>query len=255
MLRILCVVMLLGIAAGTALADVIDVTVNGSVSGSGFTQGPCTLGSPGCTAEPSGPARTTIPFSLSGTDTQLGSSSFTSNPTLNGSSVFATEDTVFCIPQGIVNCPPGTGEALYIDLTDGYNPGGSLTFVSSATESMSISFSLTDPSLVTLYGGEILGTASNGGEVLDSMGNIILQPPVLGDASAVLQPGAYQLDASVGATDQVEFSQSGDITNSELFLTAQFSPVPTPESRWTILAALLPAILAGYVLSHRPRAY
>ena len=74
MLRNLC--MMIGFVAlgiGPALPDVIDVTVNGTASGSGDLQYVCGLATPGCVQDDGLPPLFTVPYSFSGTNTQLGS--------------------------------------------------------------------------------------------------------------------------------------------------------------------------------------
>src|ERR1700733_4865296 len=62
------------LAIGPTLADVVNVTVNGSVSGSGSVTTYCleNLGSPECSANGSNQMET-FPFSFSATNTRLGS--------------------------------------------------------------------------------------------------------------------------------------------------------------------------------------
>jgi hypothetical protein len=239
--------MMIGVGAlgiGPALPDVIDATVNGTASGSGDLKFVCSLATPGCVQGSSGPPLFTVPYSFSGTNTDLGafdaSGSAASFPwSIEG---FADQST------------SATSDALSINLTGGY-------FVTapfySATESdqVSVSFDVTQESVIQLLGVVILGSASNGGELLDSDGNVILTVPLDSSSpiSTVVQPGMYQLDASASASSFGSLADNLSVTNLNLILEADVTPV-VPEPQWTVFAALLATILGGYAVSRRRRA-
>jgi hypothetical protein len=196
----------------------------------------------------------TTPDSLSGTNTELGSYSAANSstgplPGVGGEELYANETTSVCVQTPTLRCQPASGDALYIQLTGGHSAGIAEFYSAQESENVSISFDLTEESLVTLYSEDLIGTGSNGGEVLDSMGNVIFQIPVDSTGSSLLQPGMYQLDAAVNGRAQGLY-QSGDFTDSNLLLTAQFEPVPEP--RWAVLV-LFAIALAGLVVSRRRR--
>ena len=117
-----------------------------------------------------------------------------------------------------------------------------------AYDNISIYFDLTTESVIQLQqGGDLVDTISSG-TLLDSHGSVIL-PDILGlPASAVLQPGMYQLDASMQGGGEPAYSPG-----VEYDLTADFTPVPTPEPRWVLVAAFLAIMLSGCAISGRCR--
>jgi hypothetical protein len=242
MLRSLCLLIGLGvIAASAAFPDFIDVTaVNGSVSGSGDLQFVCSLGTSGCVQIPPAPPLFTVPYSFNGTNTELGlfsaSGSADSFPwSIQG---HASQDT------GITS--EATSEVLSIALTGGYSVTAPF-YSASENDEIAVSFYVNQESVV-LVGGSLLGSASNVGELLDSDGNVILTLPLdSSPLSTVVQPGMYQLDASAGAGAFGSFGDDLNVTNLELYLSADVTP--TPEPRWTVFAALLATMLGGYGVS------
>ncbi len=240
MLRSLRIVTVLGVMAGTALPDVIDVTVNGSVSGSGSYLVGCALSTQGCVVTPGGDFLT-FPYSFSGTNTELGAfgaSGSTTPAGPPGMEGFADQNTV------------ATADALEISLTGGYSASGVPFYSGSENNSISLSFDVTEESVVQLLGGGVLGSASNAGELLDSDGNVILTLPLdTLSVSTIVQPGMYQVEAAAQGTSNGSFGANADVTNLELYLTADITPVPEPPG--ALVAALLAAMLGGYVVSRR----
>lgn len=247
----------LSIAVAPALADVVDVTVNGTVSASGTISAVCALSTPGCVAGQDGaPPLLTTPFSFSASDTQLGSftqSWSATNPILGSLQPSVSETTSLCIAGPSTSCPPGTGDTLDVELS-GAHSGVATYYSTQETEDMPLSFQLTDPSEVTLYSSLPLGSGANGGEILYSTGmNVLLQVPVDGAASMYLAPGDYELYASVTGSATGSFlDTSNPITDSTLYLTAQFTPV-VPEPRGVFVATMLCALIRGGVVSRRKR--
>jgi hypothetical protein len=72
MRRLLLLIGLGSLAIGPALPDIIDVAVNGSVSGSGELTFACAPVTPGCASNRVSGYFLSIPYSFSGTNTQLG---------------------------------------------------------------------------------------------------------------------------------------------------------------------------------------
>lgn len=250
--RLLFLIGLASLAAAPALPDIIDVTVSGSVSGSGTVLEPCDpTFTQGCMRYGGGPYSVYIPYSFNGTNTQIGSFSASSGPTVSGpgpgGAGFASENTSLCLAP--TPCPPTAGDAIYIELTGGHSAFG---YYYTATESagITISFDLTQESEATLYSG--VGLSSGG--LMDSNGDVLLPIPQAGPASTVLPPGAYQLkDSDSGGSQGTAFSQTGDVTDFDTFLTAQFTPVPTPEPRGAVFGALA-LMLITFPASRRRRA-
>jgi hypothetical protein len=140
---------------------------------------------------------------------------------------------------------------LSITFTGGYFVTARV-YGASESDQVSLSFDVTQESVIQLLGGLILGSASDAGELLDSDGNVILTVP-LGSSSpisTIVQPGMYQLDASATAGSFGSFAGNLSVTNLDLFLTADVTPV-VPEPRWTVFAALLATTLGGYAVSRR----
>ena len=247
------------LAAIPALADLVNVSVNGTVSASGRLSVVCNPNddTPGCMPGGNGvPPLVTTPFSFSASDTQLGSfsQSWTATTIIGGLvQPFAEENTSLCLATPSVGCPPASGDALYVELTGGH-AGPAISFTTQETEMMTISFQLTAPTDATLYSSSFLGSAANGGEILDSTGtNVLLSVPLNSDASTFLPAGSYELFVLDSGGAFGSLFQSGSVTDSELFLTAQFAPVPTPEPRSASIVTLFGAI-CGSLLRRRRRA-
>lgn len=167
MLRSLCFVIGLGLLGiRPALPDIVDVTVNGSVSGSGFLTIACALSTPGCIAGPGGDFLT-VPYSFSGTNTELGAFS-------DSGSTVSTTGIDFPYPalaQGYADQDTtATADALDITLTGGHSASGAPFYGGSENDNISVSFDLTGESLVQLSGGIPSNSAPTTGELLDSDG-------------------------------------------------------------------------------------
>lgn len=247
------------LAAVPAGANLIDVTVNGTVTASGSVSAVCNPNdsTPGCMpGEDGAPPLVTTPFSFSASDTQLGlfSQSWSASTVAGGSvQPFVDENTSLCLAPPSLGCPPATGDALYVELTGGHS-GSAITYMTQETEMMTLSFQLTAPTDATLYSSSFSGGAANGGEILDSTGtNVLLSVPLNSDASTFLPPGAYELYVSASGGAFGNLYQTGSVTDSNLYLTAQFAPVPTPEPRAASMAALLSAAICGFLVRRRRR--
>lgn len=244
-----------------ALADLVNVSVNGTVSASGSVSAVCNPNddTPGCMPGGGGvPPLVTTPFSFSASDTLLGSFSQSwSATTIIGGLVqpFADENTSLCLAPPSSGCPPASGDGLYVELTGGHS-GAAISYTTQETEMMTMNFQLTDPTDVTLYSSVPLGSTTNGGEILDSSGtNVLLSVPLNSDASTFLPAGSYELYVSDSGQASGSLFEPGSVTDSQLYLTAQFAPVPTPEPRTASITALLSAAVCGFMLRRRRRAF
>jgi len=199
---------------------------------------------PGCVQNDGGPPLFTVPYSFSDPNTQLGpfdaSGSVGSSPFSVGS--FADQNTAV------------TPDSVFINLTGGYFASAAF-YSTSESDQVSISFDVTQESVIQLFGLLLLGSAADAGELLDSDGNVILTVPLDNSSpiSTVVQPGMYQLDASAGAGAFGSFASNLNVNNLNLILTADVTPV-VPEPQWTVFAALLATMLGGYAVSRRRRA-
>ncbi len=257
---ILFFVAICSLAAIPALADLANVSVNGTVSASGSVSAVCNPNddTPGCMPGGNGvPPLVTTPFSFSAPDTLLGS--FSSPPwnatTIIGGTVqpFSDENTSLCLATHSVSCPPASGDGLYVELTGGHS-AAAISYSTQETEMMTMSFELTDPTDVTLYSSVFSGSTTNPGEILDSTGtNVLLSVPLNGDASTFLPAGSYELYVSDSGRASGASFEPGSVTDSQLYLTAQFAPVPTPEPRAASITALLSAGVCGFLLRRRRR--
>ena len=256
MLRSLCVLIGLGsIVVGPARADIINVTVNGTVSGSLLGQTECDNPSPPDCVQiaPPGPSFQTFQSSFSGTNTQLGAFSASGSAISTGQAFpasvqgFADQNTT------------ATANTLDIELSGGHSTSAVTLFVVSENDNISVSFDVTKESVMGIF-SRVSGMATNGGELLDSKGNVILTIPINAypfnqPPPTILQPGTYQFEASVsGGEFSTSFPPNGSAVDFDLLLDTSFTPVPTPEPREALLAALLATMLSGYVVSRRRRA-
>ena len=245
-------------AVGPALADIVDVTVNGSASGSGGYATYCfpPPGSPepsGC-FQPGGPG--------SGPYVYLGDYTFSQTNTALGmfsASGSASPAEMYVAPASVSSYADqnttATADSLNIDLTGGYSTSPIFSFYSNEQDSISVGFDLTEPSVVLFQGGLYpgVGLAPNAGELLDSNNNVILTIPFAQfGVSQTLQPGLYYLDSSVSGSDRGSFvSSASGGEDFNLSLSATFTPVVTPEPRGSLVGALIVAMLGGFVISRR----
>lgn len=249
MLRSVRIAIVLGaLAVSPALPDIVDVAVNGSVSGSGSVTVECGVGlmnpPPGCVEVYPGLYLKTTPFSFSATNSgQLMYSDSVSqppglNPLLQAFPYQTTSPDI---------AGPGT---LEIDLGDDYSDFGLVNFQLLENDSISAAFDLTQESMLSLVLVSEFGGATGSAELLDSDGNVIATLPSAGSTAFLdlLAAGAYQLDFSMsgGAEGSYNSNTGGDFQAS-LFATA--TPIPEPEPRWTLLAVML----GVYVVFRRQR--
>jgi hypothetical protein len=88
--------------------------------------------------------------------------------------------------------------------------------------------------------------------LLDSQGNIIFAMPFpFGSASAVLAPGTYYMDASVGGSANGLMGNGNNVEDFAWMLNSSFTPVATPEPPVAFVAALAAMMLCGYEISRR----
>ncbi len=254
MLRTWCILIGLGsLVVSPALPDIVDVTVNGSLSGDGYIDVACGIATPGCFG--SGEIfRLSVPYSFSDTTTTLGDFSDSGGASLpspfDGSvDAFAYENTT------------ATAQSLDITLQGSHDDSGVFASASGeGNDSVSVVFDLTVPSVIDLSGFNG-GPGPIAGQLLDSHGNVLLVITANVDStSLVLEPGTYQLDASAEGSFFDDFEADccgGPFENGNIFnvdLHADFTPVSTPEPRGAILAALLSLVLGCSVVYRRRRA-
>jgi len=242
MLRNLSVIGLAVIAIGSVQADVVDVTVDGPVSGSGSVTVACGNSTPGCVG-----GLFTSDYNFSDTNTALGpftDSGSVTSPIFNGAtaSSFASQDV------------SSTIESLGFLLMGGHS-AISPSYTASESDAVTVGFDLTESSMVQLTGvvfGPAFG-ASDAGELLDSGGNVILAIPTIGSpfASVLLAPGSYELKGSVSGGGSGAAFESINVTDFTLSLEAKFTPVATPEPRGVVLTALLASMLGGFAAARR----
>lgn len=253
MMRRLFLLIGLGLSAiGPALPDIINnVTVNGSVTGSGAVSTICQQGAPECLPVIGGTNLASFTFSFSAVNSQLGEFSAsggvssTGPPETDTASIDASESQNTTATAGALDITLGMTDA---------TSGAVFGFSVDLLDSVAVGFYLTEESEIQLTGNLFFGfdppLSVNTGELLDSKDNVILVVPSFGgnfSASAVLQPGMYILNDSVenGAAG----GESGLDQLFEADLNASFTPIPEP--RWIIIATLLAALLGRYVASHR----
>jgi len=237
--RFFLVIGLGSLAVISALADIVNVSLNGSVSGYVEVTVGCAPVTPGCVQTPYGDFLT-VSDSFSGTGSASGSAvdPFNSDISMAASadqSITATPDALAISMEGFIS-----------GLATGYS-GANLN------DSVAVSFTLTQESEVQLTDNPFYPQYfSNSGELLDSTGNVILVVPSFPSVSAstVLQPGTYQLDDSMVAFAPGNYTYLDE--EFGLDMNASFTPV-VPEPRWAILAPLLATMLGGFVVSRRRR--
>jgi hypothetical protein len=237
---------------GPAPADVVDVTINGSLSGSGSMTTECfDLGSNCVGTAGMPPYLETVPYSYSATNRVLGAAF-----EISGNAVGIGPDVLGSLEYHGFQEVTATADSLDIALEAGQMPDEVLSWDGTAAETISLGFELTEESVIQLDVSPFGPFGTTSGDLLDSHGNVILTMPFpFGSASAVLAPGAYYMDASVSG------SESGSITGSEnnvddfaWMLDSSFTPVPTPEPPAAFVAALLAMMFGGYEVSRRRRA-
>jgi len=242
--RRLCGLIWIGaLTISPALPDIVDVSVNGSVSGSGSVTVACALSTPGCMAVPPFGFFITVPYNFSATNTSLGS--FSDSGSASGEpsfpatvSSFATQDT------------SATSQELDIVLTGGHSATSAPSYTASETDNISVSFELTEPSIVELAGGGF-GIGPGVGELLDSNGNVILTVSSPVPEFGELGPGTYQLRAAASGGGFGAFASDVRTTDFDFSLDGSFTPIPEP--RGAIFAAMFAIVLGGIALSRRRR--
>lgn len=228
------------LAIGVARANVTNVTVNGSISGSGSLAVECGFNPvnppSACVDVFEGFFVETLPISFSGTNTMLGE--FDAGANVEGD--FLGAYLVASAQQNTSATANSLGISLYGSVSYLGNQGQA-----NATDTVDVSFDLSTASSVQLSGFDELVATSDTSELLDSHGNLILAVPSgNGSVATVLQPGAYQLEASAsGGFFGGTGSEDADLLS--LTLNADFTPVQTPEPRGAFLAVFL--TLAAWV--------
>jgi hypothetical protein len=224
-------------AIGPALADVTDVTVSGSVSGSGTLSVECfTPGVGDCPLPTVGLApHETVMYSFSG-NTQGSGGAMPPDVPASFIEAYADQDIT------------ATSDDISVTVSAGFSAQGVALFVdTSETDDVLVSFDLTQASLVTFGAG--VGEVAD--ELLDSNGNVIATIPSSSATLVTLTSGMYTLkvDASGGTMEAIPGGQL-NITDLQYTLDASFAPVPEPSG--VPFAAFLGLLIACIV--SRPRA-
>jgi hypothetical protein len=224
------------------------VTVKGSVSGDGSITVACGLATPGCTEVAPGIFRFGVSYSFADTNTTLGDFGDSGSASLGGPFSGSFESDAF-------QNATATAESLDITLEGAQSASGIYDDAfTEENDSISVLFDLTEESEIQLSGSTGEGYSPFTGELLDSHGNVILViPSGGGSASMLLEPGMFQLDASADSSANFNGGQFENAHDFEEDLQADFTPVPTPEPRGVILAALLSLVLGGSVVFRRRR--
>jgi hypothetical protein len=214
-----------------ALADLItDVTVNGSVSGTGNMTLRCFFqGSPppGCAQALPLVYIQDVSTSFSATNTQVGDFSDSSQATGIGPTeldIIASQSTT------------ATADSLSVDLYTAFSifmRAPIHYYDVSLQNSIAVGFELTTESLLQVSGYLGLGDT----QLFDSNGNPLFTGPCC-NSSLILGPGMYKFTQSLPMTADggfPVFDHEGTYFVSEL--DANFTPIPEP--RWTGLTALI----------------
>ncbi len=259
MLRSVHVAIVLGgLTVSPALPDIVNVAVNGTVSGTGSVTVECGVGlinpPAGCVDVSMGLYLDTIPFNFSATNSgQLlfaasegeAPGPDSSYPLLNANPYQTTS---------VGDAGPGT---LEIDLGDDYSVSdGIVNYQLHENDSISATFDLTEASMVSLDLLSEFGGAAGSAELLDSVGNVLATLPSVGTSASLdlLEAGEYTLDFSMSGGAEGSYPQPGyDYGDFQSSLLVTTTPIPTPEPRWTPLAALLAVTLGGAIMSRRRR--
>ena len=232
MLRRLRILLALGfLIASPALADVItDVTVNGSISGTGTMTLRCFFqGSPppGCYQVVPGRYIQNVNTSFSTTNTQLGN---LSNSSL-GTGVGPTD-----LHLSASQSTAATADSLSVDLFTSFSifPIGAVIngYHVDLQNSIAVGFDLTTESLLQVSGFLFFGDT----QLFDSNGNPLFTGPCC-SGPLILEPGMYQFTQSLPITRGASFpfGDPGIRTNIESVLDAKFTPIPEPRGPGLIL--------------------
>lgn len=226
------------LAISPANADVIDVSVSGSVSGSGTMSVECAPVGGNCMPATGGlTPHETVMYNFSA------STSDSASATAPDGLVVSTIDAY--ANQGVT----ATADSILLSVSAGFSAEGIALYVGETdTDDVLASFDLTQASVVTFSAGGSGGEVVD--ELLDSQGNVIAN---IGSTLAMLvdlEPGMYALEVNAnGGTSEAIPGGQLDVTDFQFALGASFVPVPEPRS--AVFAALLPALLAICIASRR----
>lgn len=246
--KLFLIVGLTALSISPAIADVIEVTVDGSVSGSGTATTDCGLLSPEppeCVPSPGGPPVDAVSYSFASTNTQLGTFSDSGSATgVNGSAEGQASQDVTAM-----------SDSIGITLSASHTIQGAVLYYSGTeSDSVTVDFDLTSLSEASLSGSGFIEPgmfAPAAGELLDSNGNVILTVPNSpAGVTVLLQPGLYELStgAQVFPTGGGP-SGGGTFTDLQLDFGGTFTPVPEP--RGALFAVLFFGLLVARFVSRR----
>lgn len=254
MLRSVRIAAVLGaLTISPALPDIVNVSVNGSMSGAGSVTVDCGVAPinppPGCVNVYMGLYLDTIPFSFSATNSDQLVFAASEAEAPGPDSSYPLLDANPYQTASVDVAVPGT---LEIDLGDYYSVSdGIVNYQLQENDSISATFDLTQASTLSLDLISEFGGASGSAELLDSGGNVIATLSSVGTTAFLdlLEPGDYKLDFSMGGRAEGSYPEpgyDGGDFQASLFATA----TPIPEPRWTLPAALLGIVFGGFVVSH-----
>jgi hypothetical protein len=240
------------LAVNPAFASIIDVSMNGSVFGSGAVTFFCfSDDNPNC---PQGTTVSTPPFNFSGTNTQLGM--FTASGSASGIDPNSGELTT---ASGQANqTATASGDSFSLDLfvsVSSSGTGAQEAFSSDIFDQATLTFTLTTQSLMQLS-----DTQNNTADVLPYAGSLsgptgdILDLPedsASFDVALTLEPGTYEWSELIeGPSFPTLFVNDTEV--QEVAVSATFAAIPEPRGAW--MAPLLLLIL-GSCLIHRGRRF
>jgi hypothetical protein len=218
-------------------ADTItDVTVDGSVAGTGSMMVRCMPSETGCTPVFSGApfGHQTLDFSFNGTNTQLGSFS-------DSGLVTSPEGTTLL--GRVVQSTAATADGFSLFMNSGFQLYPVTQVVYSydvnLTNNISVGFDLSTASMLGFQWQIFIQAAV---QLMDSNGDTVFSTAFRGSGatSVVLQPGAYTFTESLPFAAQNSFPPPIGVTGNFYLssIDAAFTPIPEPRLGWVILISL-----------------
>lgn len=219
-----------------AFSDIADVSISGSVSGSGSLTVECGVGlmnpPQGCVNVFEGLYLQTEGYNFTAT-----------NPGLDAFSDSASAFALYGNLEGQADQSVTLGpDSIHFQL-DASDAASAFLVSYNASDSSSVSakFYLTVLSTYTLS-DDFFSVTSDSDELFDSLGTVV-------SPSSIIAPGWYTFKASITENGSGGYLTKPASDQGGGFTEADFAPVPTPEPRWTALVFAI--LLAGYVVATR----